>query len=184
MDTGQIQATLRKLYREEGHRIVFWYDSEAEFHDILPSLQLDAVQILHIEEKGSLAVKIQLELEKSQDRYLVYSAAAEPAPENDWLLDIKLYSYVFHADRASIILNELGLTSQSLRPYLNKRKIFFRSQDRTNRLQRWISPDDTEDVIDLKMLAVITKVEQPIFFAILMKLFGSFCVESVFDSAT
>ncbi len=183
MDTEQIQSTLVKLYHEEGHRIVFWYDSDAEFHDILPSLDLDDVKILQLEDDGSLALKIQLEIEDPQGRYLVYSHDAEPVPEEDWLLDIKLYSYVFHADRASIILNELGLTSQSLRPYLNERKTFFRSQDRTNRLQKWITPNDTEDLIDLKMLSVVVRVDHPNLFSLLMKLFGSFCTESGFDAA-
>ena len=37
MDTEQIQSTLVKLYHEEGHRIVFWYDSDAEFFQVHPT---------------------------------------------------------------------------------------------------------------------------------------------------
>ncbi len=92
-----------------------------------------------------------------------------------------LYSYTFHADKASIILNELTLENQSTRPYLNKRKDFFRSQDRLNRLKKWVNPDDREEDIDLKMLAVITRADQPEPFSILMKLFDSFCRHGKFD---
>ena len=54
-------------------------------------------------------------------RYLVYSPAEEPEYEDDWLLDIRLYSRSFRADRASIILQDLGLSSQHLREHLADR---------------------------------------------------------------
>ncbi len=182
MNISQIQDTLHKLYIEEKHRLIFWYDTDAEFQDILPSLDLQDIDILRVDEEGSLSLKIKLELEDREGKYLVYAPYVEPAPEGDWLLDIKLYSHIFYADRASIILNELGLTSQSLRPYLNKRKNFFRSQDRQNRLQKWISSDDNEDTLDLKMLTVLTKADHPNFFSILMKLIGTFCSDDTFNS--
>lgn len=180
MDSQQIQTTLLKVYQEEKHRVIFWYDTDAEFQDIISSLDLAGVNIIFIEDEGALALKIKLEFEDPEGQYLIYAPYAEPVPEDDWLLDIKLYSYTFHADRASIILNELGLTSQSLRPYLNSRKKFFRSQDRTSRLQKWLAADDSEDDIDLKMFSVITRVDHPNLFAILIKLFGSFCPNDVF----
>ena len=32
-------------------------------------------------------------------RYVIYAPYSEPVPEEDWLLDIRLYSYTFHADK-------------------------------------------------------------------------------------
>jgi hypothetical protein len=55
-------------------------------------------------------------------RHIIYAPYPEPVPEEDWLLDIRLYSYTFHADKASIVLDELGLTSQGMRLYLKGRK--------------------------------------------------------------
>ena len=77
----------------------------------------------------AIGLKIKLETEDTQGKYILYAPYAEPAPEADWLLDIKLYSYTFHADQASILLKELNLEHQSLRPYLKERKAFFRSQE-------------------------------------------------------
>jgi hypothetical protein len=45
-----------------------------------------------------------------------------------------------------------------------------------------VTGDDQEDDIDLKMLAVITRADQPEPFSILIKLFDSFCREGTFDS--
>ncbi len=175
MDTNQINDTLKNIFKEKKKRIVFWYDAEQEFEDTLSSIQVDNVSILRIDEHGSLELKIKLEAEDTRGKYILYAPYAEPAPEDDWLLDIKLYSHTFHADQASILLKELNLEHQSLRPYLKERKAFFRSQERLNRLKNWIQADDREDDLDIKMLAVITKADQPEPFSILMSLLVSFC---------
>ncbi len=175
MDFTQIKDTLARIFHEKKKRIIFWYDAEKEFNDILASIQLDDVTILRLDEHGALELKIKLEAEDTQRKYILYAPYAEPAPEEDWLLDIKLYSYTFHADQASILLKELNLEHQSLRPYLKRRKAFFRSQERLNQLKNWIQTNDREDDLDIKMLAVITKADQPEPFSILMSLLVSFC---------
>ncbi|MBW2369448.1 MAG: BREX-1 system phosphatase PglZ type A [Deltaproteobacteria bacterium] len=177
MNIDQIQDTLKNIFQEKKKRIVFWYDAEQEFEGTLPLIQIDDVSILRIDEHGALELKIKLETEDTHGKYILYAPYAEPAPEDDWLLDIKLYGYTFHADQASILLKELNLEHQSLRPYLKERKAFFRSQARLNRLKKWIQADDREDDLDIKMLAVITKADQPEPFSILMSLLVSFCQE-------
>jgi len=175
MNIDQIQDTLKNIFQEKKKRIVFWYDAEQEFEDILSSIQINDVTILRLDENNSLELKIKLEIEDTNGKYLLYAPFAEPAAEADWLLDIRLYNYTFHADQASILLKELNLEHQSLRPYLKKRKVFFRSLDRLNRLKKWIMPGDREDDIDLKMLAVIIRADQPEPFSVLMNLFALFC---------
>ncbi len=181
MDIKQIEDSLNKIFNEENKRIIFWYDGEKEFEQTIPFLEMDGVNILRLNEIGLLDLKIRLELEDTTGKYILYAPYPEPAPEDDWLYDIRLYSYTFHADKASILLKELNLENQSIRPYLKKRKAFFRSQDRLNRLKKWVTPGDREEDIELKMLAVITRAEQPELFSILMKLFDSFCRDGKFD---
>jgi len=180
MDTNQVTGTLINIFKEKKKRIVFWYDAEQEFEDTISSIQIDDASILRIDEHSSLELKIKLEAEDTRGEYILYAPFAEPAPEDDWLYDIKLYSYTFHADQASILLKELNLEHQSLRPYLKKRKTFFKSQERLTRLKKWIQADDREDDIDIKMLAVITKADQPEPFSILMSLLVSFCQNDKF----
>ena len=181
MDTKQIQDALKNIFEEKKKRIIFWYDAEQEFEDTLPSIQVDDVSILRVDEYSALELKIKLECEDEKGRYVLYAPYAEPAPDEDWLFDIRLYSYTFLADQASILLKELNIERQSLRPYLKERKTFFKSQDRLNRLKKWLTADDREDDIDLKMLSVITRADQPEPFAILMSLLAPFCKEGKFN---
>ena len=57
MDIKQIKDTLARIFHEKKKRIVFWYDAEKEFDDILVSIQFDDVTILRIDEYGSLELK-------------------------------------------------------------------------------------------------------------------------------
>ena len=114
-------------------------------------------------------------MDDPSSRYLLYSPFPEPDLEKDWLLDIRLYSRTFYADRASIVLSDLELTNQAMRQHLALRKKFFSSQERLNRLKKWVLPGDTEREIDLKILGVLTKADQPDVFNVLMKLLSEYC---------
>jgi len=50
-----------------------------------------------------------------------------------------------------MILKELNLKNQSIHPYLKKRKDFFKSKDRLNRLKKWVTPGDREEDIELNL---------------------------------
>ena len=175
MDIKQIKDSLNKIFNEENRRIIFWYDAEKEFEDSISSIEIDGVNIFHLNEIGSLELKIRLELEDTTGKYILYAPYPEPSPEKDWLYDIRLYSKSFHADMASIILDELKLENQSMRLYLKERKNFFKSHDRLNRLKKLADPKDREVNLDLKMLAVLTRAQHPDIFLILMKIFAAFC---------
>ena len=108
------QHALERLFNEEGHRIVFWNDPDREFQNTLPFLALDGVTTLRLDEVGALEAKIRIERDEPTGKFLLYSPTEEPDYEDDWLLDIRLYSRSFRADRASILLQELGLMNQHL----------------------------------------------------------------------
>ena len=174
MDTRQITAALTKIYHDEGHRIVFWNDPEQEFQNVIQALELDDVNILRLNEMGSLEVKIKLECEDTKGKYLLYSPAEEPDYENDWLLDIRLYSRSFRADRASIILDELGLVNQHLRQHLADRRKFFDSKERLQKLKQMVVATDLEQDLDRKMMAVVTKADQPELFSLIRTIFHAY----------
>jgi hypothetical protein len=58
------------------------------------------VTTLRLDEIGALEVKIRLEREDPVGKFLLYAPTDEPDYEEDWLLDIRLYSRSFRADRA------------------------------------------------------------------------------------
>lgn len=159
MNIGQLRRGLEQAFILENQRIVFWYDPGQSFTEVLPDLALQDVQTLNMAAESALAVKMRLELEDTTGKYLLYFPQAEPAPEEDWLLDIKLYARSFHADRMSIIFNDLGLHQQSLRAHLSKREKFLNSKERLAALKRFVLPDMDETALDLAMVAVVTGAE-------------------------
>ena len=174
MNIEKIEQNLQRIFHQEDHRLVFWFDSEQEFVESVPDLHLDGVHVLHLDQWGSLELKLKLEREDIQGKYLLYAPFAEPNPEQDWLLDIKLYSHSFQADQASIILDELGLAQHSLKPHLQTRKQFFRSKERLGRLKKWVEPEDGPEELDRKMLAVAVRAEYPEIFSVTMKLLSEY----------
>ena len=173
MDNQRIESALKDQFIAQGHRIVFWNDPDREFEETLPGLDLGDVTLLRLDQISGLEVKVRLELTDTQGRYLLYAPSEPPEVEQDWLLDVRLYSASFRADRASMLLSELGLTQQSLRLHLADRARFFASRDRLERLKRLVGPNDSALDIDRKIIAVLAKADQPEFFNVLIALFDS-----------
>lgn len=171
MDIPQITAGLERLFQHEGHRVVFWNDPEREFQNILTALPLNGVTVLRLDEVGALEAKIKVERERPADKFLLYSPTEEPDFESDWLLDIRLYSRSFRADRASILLQELGLKQLHLRQHLSDRRKFFDAKDRLQKFKPLVAPEDTAADLDRKMLAVVLRADQFELFTLVRTLF-------------
>jgi uncharacterized protein (TIGR02687 family) len=170
MDNTQIENALARLFDEEKQRIVFWSDPEKEFINTLPFICLpEGVKVLRLDQIGAFETKIRIERDDSEGRYLLYAPTEEPEYETDWLLDIRLYSRSFRADRASIILDQLGLANQHLRK-------FFDGKHRLQKLQSLVVTNDTGIDLDRRMIAVVVKADQPEWFNIIHTLFHEFTV--------
>ncbi len=172
-DIQRMNTALNDQFVVDDHRIVFWHDPDREFEETLDTLDLGNVELLRLDEHSALEVKVRLEQEDPTGRYLLYAPFEPPEPEKDWLLDMRLYSASFSADRASMLLADLGLTQQSLRQHLAERAKFFASRDRLERLKKLVSPDDSALDIDRKIIAVLAKADQPEFFNVLISLFDA-----------
>ena len=177
MSNQRISDSLAALFTI--HSVVFWHDVEGEFPGVVESMALDGVQLIRMGEQSNLRIKLQIEGTPNQ-RWLLYSNQPEPEPAKDWLLDVRLRSKVFRADSTSILLEDLGLTTMSLRAHLKERAKFLRAKDRVDRLKRLVLPTDSAEDLDRKMLAVICRADLPELFAILQRIYGA-CV--VNDSA-
>lgn len=170
-DLNQINTALERLFHEEGHRVVFWNDPDREFQNTLPFLQLDGVNVVRLNEVGSLGAKIRIERDKPTGKFLLYAPTEEPDYEGDWLLDIRLYSRSFRADRASILLQQLGLVNQHLRLHIADRRKFFDAKERFQKLKALVADDDAAGDLDRKMIAVVAKADQPDLFILVRTLF-------------
>lgn len=183
MDTNKLNDALERLFTEDNERIVFWNDPEREFMNTLPFILLEGVETVRLDQSGAFETKLRIE-DDANSRFLIYSPNEEPDFEDDWLLDIRLYSRSFRADRASILLDQLGLQNQHLRPHIAVRRKFFDNKDRISKLKSFLTPDDNAADLDRKMLAVITKADQPELFNIIRTLFHAFTEEKDFDIQT
>lgn len=83
MNITQLQDNLQRLFHQEDHRLVFWFDSEQEFVESVPELELDGVHVLHLDQWGSLELKIRLEREDTHGKYLLYAPFVEPDSEQE-----------------------------------------------------------------------------------------------------
>ncbi|WLD11910.1 BREX-1 system phosphatase PglZ type A [Planctellipticum variicoloris] len=173
-DLNQIHTALDRLFNQDGQRIVFWNDPDREFLNLLPFLSLDGVTTLRLDEVGALEAKIRLEREVPTGKFLLYAPTEEPDPQEDWLLDVRLYSEGFRADRASILLQELGLLTLSLREHLLKYRKFFDAKERLQKLKSLVNPDDAAPDLDRKMMAVVARADQPELFNLVRTLFHAF----------
>lgn len=186
MKTEQVNEALEQKFLTEGNRLVFWHDANGEFADYLSEglpPDLASVTIVNLNKEGGLGTKLLLERKDTQGKYLLYSTGERAPAEEDWLLDIRHYSAEFHADLASIWLQELGLGALHLRDHLRSRERFLGNQERRRRLATLICPTDDQAAIDLKMTAVIAGSEVATLFSIIPALCeghlhdGSFAVD-------
>ncbi|MBV8236763.1 MAG: BREX-1 system phosphatase PglZ type A [Acidimicrobiia bacterium] len=174
MDTKHINDALDRIFHEDEARIVFWNDPEREFQNVLPFLLFDDVTTIRLDQTAALEVKIRLERDDPTGKYLLYSPTEEPDYESDWLLDIHLYSRSFRADRASILLDQLGLKNQHMRQHLADRRKFFDSKERLQKLKPLVAAADVAADLDRKMIAVVVRADQPEFFNIVRTLFHAY----------
>ena len=158
-DLNPINVALERLFHEEGQRSVFWHDPDREFQHMLPFVLLEGVTTLRLDEMGALEVRIRLERDEAGAKFLLYAPTEEPDYEDDWLLDIRLYSRGFRADRASILLQELGLANKHLRTHLADRHKFFDAKERLQKVKALVAPDDDAADLDRKMIAVVVKAD-------------------------
>jgi uncharacterized protein (TIGR02687 family) len=166
---NKIKEALEKLFLK--HRIISWYDDKAEMREIFEELIVKNVKKLKIE-NNEFGIKYQVMKQEPEQQFLIYSDQSKPLDEENWLLDLNLAFYEFSADRASMILQQLGL------PYERKEFIvehldFFRSTRRADDLKELLESEDIPDQIVLKMIAVLANCD-PELEKILYQLFVEF----------
>ncbi|MEY2984160.1 MAG: hypothetical protein RLZZ568_777, partial [Cyanobacteriota bacterium] len=177
MKAEQVDQALYQKFVTEQQRLVFWHDTNSEFADYIAaglSDRLPQVTILRPDRTGGFSAKLQLERHDPTGQYLIYTQGEKPAAEADFLLDIRHYSAEFHADIASIWLQELELTSFSLREHLKARSTSFNNQDRRRKLKRLVTSTDDQTSLDRKMIAVVVNAPEATPFTILRSLCHSY----------
>lgn len=136
-------------------RVVIWYDPNGEWASEFADYQPAQAEKLRVE-SNEFSVKVAISRAPLDQRFLLYLPSAKPPEPANWLLDVLLAGHEFTADRASLDIQEAGLTLE-FKELAQQHKAFFRSPVRNTKLKELLRPNDDEAAVRLKMLAVLAK---------------------------
>ncbi|WP_319784499.1 BREX-1 system phosphatase PglZ type A [Oceanisphaera sp. IT1-181] len=162
MQTSELAKGIAAKF--EHSRLVFWYDAEQRFTDEATQFAVEGITgldvcVLNMSELSVLQTKKRIELDEPLQAFLLYFPHAEPEPDNDWLLDVRLYSEQFFADHSSMLLTELGIPLMALRSHIHGRQAFLNDKQRRLHLKKWVTEAENEQSLDCKMIAVVAKAD-------------------------
>ena len=119
-----IKESLNDLFEEK--RIVFWYDEKEEMKEEFRDIQLDNVEKIKID-NNEFSIKYKILKEQPKQKFLIYITKLDKTKnEENWLIDVELYSRVYNADKIKIWMNELKLPPHFYE-CVKEHRIFFNS---------------------------------------------------------
>ncbi len=167
MNTDRIQSTLQTLFQDQTRwphphrRLIFWYDPEGQFQDTFNDLELPAIEKLTLGDTPFTA-KHRLLIQQPDRDFLLYAPFPEPAPLDNWLLDLQKSGLTFSANRAALLYADFGFTLRHLETVLRQHLKFFDRKNRADSLQAMqLPPDTTEFGLQLALLSVLAGLKVP-----------------------
>ena len=142
MDTNKIIQDLNRRFAEPlpefyQRRIIFWYDEDREFEDKLEDLQLDNATLLVLTGSNTFEVKKRICEEDLTSNFLVYQPLSFAKPDDNWLINVQLYSEEFRADLNSIWMEEMGVSSSPIiRKQVKAYRKFFNAKPRRDAVKK------------------------------------------------
>lgn len=157
--TDRITAGLLRLYEDQGHRIVFWYDAGRDLRGAFDAVEIAGVTKVEIA-NNEFGLKYRMLRQEPKARFLVYKDGPEPPMEENWLLDVQLATAVFRADQVAIWLAELGIPPR-YEAAVRDHAEFYRSAKRLARLAEMERERASQSEADVrrKMLAVCAEAD-------------------------
>lgn len=138
-------------------RIIFWYDEEREFEDQIGDLSLDGVTVVALTGSNTFAVKKLLCEDDLVSNYLVYDPRPLTKDDDNWLINVQLYSEEFRADLNSIWMDEMDLPATPIiRNQVKRYRKFFRSQKHRNAVKKLSGSVSTAPQMHLAVMAVLS----------------------------
>lgn len=137
-------------------RIIFWHDEEREFEDKIDEISLEDAKILVLTGTNNFLAKKLLNIDDKANNYLVYCPIFYESEEENWLLNVELYSEEFRADLISIWMSEMDIPhSPVYRKIIKFYRKFFGAQDRRKIFSKLNSAINTPSQLHLAVLAAI-----------------------------
>ena len=146
-------APLPEFYKR---RIIFWYDEDREFEDKLEDLQLANATLVVLTGNNTFAVKKMLCEDDLSSNFLVYQPLSFSKDDENWLINVQLYSEEFRADLNSIWMDEMGLPSTPIiRKQVKAYRKFFNAKARRDAVAKLNKNISTAAQMHLAVMAAI-----------------------------
>lgn len=143
-------------------RIIFWHDEDREFEDKLDEIQLDNAKLVALNGSNTFMVKKLLGSDDLTSNYLVYNPLSFGKLDDDWLIDVKLYSEEFRADLISMWMNEMSLVSNfSMRKEVKHYRKFFNAKDRRAKIVAQNKTPEKPAQLHMAVMAAICGIKTP-----------------------
>lgn len=161
MDTDKVIQDLNRRFAAPlpefyQRHIIFWYDKDKEFEDKLDEVVLENAKVIALTGNNAFSVKKLLSVDDLTTNYLVYSPLSYDRPDDNWLLDIELYSEEFRADLISIWMDEMGLASNpAMRKQVKKYRAYFNAKDRRLKISTQNKVPATPAQLHMAVMATI-----------------------------
>lgn len=161
VDLQKIQQDLNRRFSAPfpefyQRRIIFWHDEDREFEDKIGELELENANILVLTGNNTFAAKKLLASDDTTSNYLVYSPLRYERLEDNWLINIELYSEEFRADLNSIWMDEMGLPNNAtVRRMVKGYRKFFNSIERRKSVAAMAQNITTASQLHLAVMASI-----------------------------
>ena len=156
LNLKQITDKLNSEFASGVRKLVFWYDTNADFQEDIDSIELENAKVLHLEPDNQFYIKYFLEREDTTTNYLVYAPFAKPSIENNHLADTIRYSKEFFADRASLLTIDLGI-DERYKPVIQHYIKFFANKDRTQKFYDLEIENFNRSTIEIALMSVLCK---------------------------
>lgn len=175
MDADKIINDLNRRFSEPlpefyNRRIIFWYDEDKECEDQLDEIETNllSAKLLVLTGVNNFEAKKLLVLEDKTSNYLVYIPFSYDKPEDNWLINIELYSEEFRADITSIWMDEIGIQSTlALRKQVKEYRKFFNARERRKKVSLLNNNISTVPSLHLAVMATICNIKDVVHSSII-----------------
>ena len=139
MDNEKIIEDLNRRFAEPlkefyNRRVIFWFDDDGEFADKINSIELANAKVVTLTGSNTFAIKKQITTQDTASNYLVYRPFSVEDDDN-WLLNVELYSEEFRADLISSYMDEMKLPpTPAMRKCVKGYRKFFNAKDRRKKI--------------------------------------------------
>ncbi len=151
-------------------RIIFWCDEEREFEDKLDEIVLHSAKLVTLTGTNYFAVKKLLGVEDTTGNYVVYCPLSYEKPEDDWILDIRLYSEEYRADLISNWMDDMGLPQTAvLRKQVKEYRKFFKAAVRREKIAKQKNIPSVPRQLDMAVMGALAGIVDVTPYAIIKK---------------